>query len=337
MGSAAVFQHDVLHEGEELHGNTKYKYVARTSLMFQRVSNLAPAIVSDPSFDKMRSIFAQFDLFRSANDPKLFTQKFLEAQDLQLGGGRTHWKMEPNPFFCTKDVLANVVRKGFIDVRTLCRMSQTCRAWFVICRSGPVWKSLFVREYGDIAAAVVNPLSLPDEACDFYGAFSARTILSTRLSPYVHHVTNFQLVKHRIHQEETDSSRFTYEYDGWDAVSRNKSFSLAIFNFMFLFHQAVKNWVFSEEGSGDDSYMEFWFGKAWDQSVPEECDDEDFMKKFFHCWICNPPGLLTKLGFDSEVYDRGSYMPELIFQACTTEESRSVLVDVIWPHWYCHR
>src|SRR3990167_3525199 len=73
MGSAVIFTHDVLHEGAPTNFGSddpnSCKILFRTSVMFERVSDLSAAVIVDPRLDKMRSIFAHFDLFRSLEDP----------------------------------------------------------------------------------------------------------------------------------------------------------------------------------------------------------------------------------------------------------------------------
>lgn len=133
QGCAVIFQHDVLHEGEEIFTPGTYKYIARTSVMFERVTNLSASLCIDPNFLKMREIFAHFDYFRAAEDPELFTRKFLEAQELQMLGGRTHWTMENQDFFMEEDVFHNVV-SSYLDIATICRLAEACKAWLITCR-----------------------------------------------------------------------------------------------------------------------------------------------------------------------------------------------------------
>lgn len=54
-GAAVIFQHDVLHEGEEIFYG--WKYIFRTSVMFERVADLSQLVVIDPKFEKMRCFF----------------------------------------------------------------------------------------------------------------------------------------------------------------------------------------------------------------------------------------------------------------------------------------
>lgn len=223
QGSAVIFQHDVLHEGEEIRVPGVYKYIARTSVMFERVADLSSAFCFDPRFLKMKDIFARFDYYRAAEDPEMFTRKFLEAQELQLEGGRTSWKIEDQPFFCEREVFATVVTPH-LPLQVLCRLSQVCKSWFLICRSGAVWHELYLRFFGSKGAAIVNPFEMPDEAVDWYGAFSSRAVISKSISPFVTHMSNLRWGWWRnFRGDPQDICRVDYEYDGWDAGIKNWS------------------------------------------------------------------------------------------------------------------
>ena len=49
----------------------------------------------------------------------------------------------------------------FPPSNALHRMQQCCKSWFLLCRSGHIWKQLYISHFGPNAASMVNPLSLP--------------------------------------------------------------------------------------------------------------------------------------------------------------------------------
>jgi hypothetical protein len=326
QGSVVIFQHDVLHEGEQIHKEGVYKYIARTSVMFERVADLSSALCFDPKFLKMKDIFARFDYFRAAEDPELFTRKFLEAQELQLEGGRTTWQIEDQPFFCGRDILANVLTQ-YLTIQALCRLSQTCKAWFLDSRSGLVWHILYMRFFGAKGAAIVNPLEMPNEAIDWYGAFSARATVSQKISPAVFHMSNLSWSWWRdFRKKPIDRSRVDFEYDGWDA--------------------GIKNWWITHEG---DTEIEFWWGGDWyiadrlpnpyRYNTPEyeRWTPPPFTGEVNDKWLSGSPGarLSQKLVPADPEYRNSSY-PLLFSNIRKLPVNRTVLVDVIWPHWFCH-
>ncbi len=216
-GTAVVFQHDVLHAGEQITQAASRKYIARSSLMFTRVSNFAAPSV-DPRFMRMREIFASFDALRATGDPGAFTRAYLEAQELQLAGGCTRWDVVEQPFPLDKHVVTHVFWQH-LELRAIATLAACCKSWFLLFRSGTIWGSIYRRLFGARASALVNPLAMPDEAVDWFGATRGRCVVAKRLHPHVFHVSN--LVWMRVRSEDdcmdgADRCRIEYQYDAWD-------------------------------------------------------------------------------------------------------------------------
>jgi hypothetical protein len=140
----------------------------------------------DPKLKRMKELFANFDFYRSLQDPELFTQKFLEAQDLQMSGGRTWWEYDKqNKFPLPKDVVSHLTK--YLSAKTICILTCVCKAWFLTFRSGNIWSIFYARQFGASAAQIVNPLKIPVECIDWFGAFAGRATISKKVYASVLH------------------------------------------------------------------------------------------------------------------------------------------------------
>ena len=150
-GTALVFNHDTLHEGEKVKKGTKF--IFRTSMMFRKVEDLTPVsrpFESDPVWQQAKAIFASFDALMAARDPKAFTCKFLEAQRLQLSHGRC--LRAPPQSIPLLDVLPWELLDFtllFLDTpRDLCSFMSACKALKAVVRRGSLWRQLYINRWG---------------------------------------------------------------------------------------------------------------------------------------------------------------------------------------------
>lgn len=153
-----------------------------------------------------------------------------------------------------------------------------------------------------MGAAIVNPLKLPNECIDWYGAFAARATISQKISPTILHTTNLSWHWWREKRGKgKDRCRVDFEYDGWDAE--------------------IRNWFFDTEYNTD---IEFWWGGNW----PTQCEPGEEKNH----WISDGQ-LRSKLITEDPTFRNDAF--NQVYDSYG-QFSRGVLVEVLWPHWWCH-
>jgi hypothetical protein len=132
-GTAILFNHDTLHEGEVVEKGTKY--LLRTSVMFRRVSDLSDAqkkYREDPEWQFLHETFRRFDELNAEGDAQKFTTTFLKVQQLQLAKNRSI--REPPPSILSRDSLI-VILTYLNNLKDIASFSLVCHAYWQAARS----------------------------------------------------------------------------------------------------------------------------------------------------------------------------------------------------------
>ena len=166
MGSALVFNHDTLHEGEKVVKGVKY--IMRTSIMFRQVEDLrdpARPFELDELWQKTKAIFATFNQLEANKDPHAFSTKFLEAQTLQILHGRSirgtssasKGKSEVVPLL---DVLPAELLHYILEClpapKDLCTLMQVCSRMKSVARDGHLWRLNYTQRWGSDTLAILE-------------------------------------------------------------------------------------------------------------------------------------------------------------------------------------
>lgn len=143
-GSALIFNHDTLHEGETVSEGTKY--ILRTSIMFRRVEALSDPLrgwEQNTDWQRMREVFSTFDVLNVSKDPSDFTRKYLECQAIQIANGRSIH--EPTPLPLPEDVFVSIFNLlSLVEIASTLRVSK---AWKSIARSGRLWRDRLQKNF----------------------------------------------------------------------------------------------------------------------------------------------------------------------------------------------
>eukprot|EP01121_Diplochlamys_sp_Union-15-3_P018753 TRINITY_DN6898_c0_g1_i2.p1 TRINITY_DN6898_c0_g1~~TRINITY_DN6898_c0_g1_i2.p1 ORF type:complete len:690 (+),score=101.02 TRINITY_DN6898_c0_g1_i2:147-2072(+) len=178
-GSALVFNHDVLHEGEEVKAGRKY--VVRTSIMFKKVENLADPqrpFEQNTLWQKMKKTFSDFTKLAMQGDTEKFTNKYIEAQSMQIQHSGT---IHPEPDSdIPYDILLSIF--SYLTPEKLCGISLVSKAWHLASRSGALWRQLYSIRWGSGCLKIIeDPSRLVDpELKDWYGIFKRRHITQAK-------------------------------------------------------------------------------------------------------------------------------------------------------------
>jgi len=166
MGSALVFNHDTLHEGEKVVKGVKY--IMRTSIMFRQVEDLrdpARPFELDELWQKTKAIFATFNQLEANKDPHAFSTKFLEAQTLQILHGRSirgassasKGSSEVVPLL---DVLPAELLHYILEFlpapKDLCTLMQVCSRMKSVARDGYLWRLNYTKRWGSDTLAILE-------------------------------------------------------------------------------------------------------------------------------------------------------------------------------------
>lgn len=189
-GSALIFNHDTLHEGEAVSMGSKY--ILRTSIMFRRVSDLSDPQKSwekNRDWQRMFQLFSSFSDLQNEKDPAKFTARFLEAQTIQLRGGRSIHSPAPPPV--PVDILQEIIDN--LPVKYIVKFFMVSRSVRQVSRSGQIWKRRLEADLGVSVETLVGPSLLMTKAdpalVDWYPLYKRMFQNKSAFDPMVSYFT----------------------------------------------------------------------------------------------------------------------------------------------------
>ncbi|ETO27919.1 P4Hc domain-containing protein, partial [Reticulomyxa filosa] len=154
-GMALLFNHDVWHEGAKVAKGVKY--ILRTDLMFKRLSfEKSPQriqdILQDTRWAKAEQLYQQSIALQRQGQPDMSTQKYLEAQCLQMELGSVPPKdlRLHKPLFLSKDLIITVF--SFLSWQELLPLMTISQAFRYRLQDATLWRDAFYRMWIDVAA-----------------------------------------------------------------------------------------------------------------------------------------------------------------------------------------
>ena len=181
-GMAAVFNHDLRHQG--LPAYSGKKYVLRTDIMFQRIEKLSNLrFLSDPRYAKAEKLYTDSIALQEKGDAKLSTERFVEAMEIhaELSSFRRAKRAAPTPDMTTvlpRDIWVLEIGLKHLTVRE-CLSLMELNSYFASSfrMSSRFWFERFQERWPDThPRTVINVCSALGDSVTFYTAFKARLL-----------------------------------------------------------------------------------------------------------------------------------------------------------------
>jgi hypothetical protein len=149
QGTALIFNHDIMHESEQVISGTKY--IARTEIMFCRIdTDMLPdplAYRKDENYFRARTLHVKSHENEQAGDIQGCTDTYLEALQLQLqaqqsiGSDTRSLALWPVPF----EILLHIF--SYLNAKDLTVCMQVCKDWYDVAIDGELWYNLYINRW----------------------------------------------------------------------------------------------------------------------------------------------------------------------------------------------
>ncbi|KAL5486937.1 hypothetical protein EMCRGX_G019478 [Ephydatia muelleri] len=174
-GTAVIFNHDTLHEGQPVTQGTKY--IIRTEIMFRRVdTEMLPNPTSyqeNENYLKTVALYTKSWELEQAGDIQGFTDTYLEGLALQCQEQRTVSKdtVEIHCQALPYDVYMRIF--SYLSVKDLGYAMAVSKMWYTMCMDGQLWYNLYRKKWSDGRKLQLDPVPFTK---DWYGKYKQRVV-----------------------------------------------------------------------------------------------------------------------------------------------------------------
>jgi hypothetical protein len=151
QGACLVFNHDVIHEGEELIQGVKY--IIRAEIMFHRWSQSGSVLQNasaDSNFIRASQLYMLANEMERVGQLKKATELYLQALSIQTKHSTSIKKQDSKVALIDAvpvDILQHVL--SYADFKTVLKASLVCQRWQYYCMENNIWKQMYLKHFGN--------------------------------------------------------------------------------------------------------------------------------------------------------------------------------------------
>jgi hypothetical protein len=218
-GKALVFDHRLVHSGEKVTGGVKY--ILRAEIIFQRTSQLRPAIDSmyqyldTPEYIRARQLYDESRESEMNCDKENFVMKYKQVLELQCIASTSHDSMNDLVLSGNyeKYRICWILLLQYLCVSDMPSIMLASKSFYRLSRSGEIWQHFTYLKYPPSLSTPVPGFRPPPSCCiDWYNIYKNR----------IHHTNNFTtLVIHIGIDYVSYASRLPFKLSHFSKYSLN--------------------------------------------------------------------------------------------------------------------